>query len=110
MYRTMVKEVFWEFGSIIMQNLSDILPLFCIPTCPPHHVSETQEYICVIFNQSLISHGIFPDGCKSVRFTLIFKRSKQNDLNNYRLISVISVVANVFERTVYDQLYKRYYI
>ena len=42
-YRTMVKEVFWEFGSIIMQNLSDILPLFCTPTCPPHHVSATQE-------------------------------------------------------------------
>ena len=42
-YRTMVKEVFWEFGSIIMQNLSDILPLFCKPTCPPHHVSATQE-------------------------------------------------------------------
>ena len=42
-YRTMVKEVFWEFGSIIMQKLSDILPLFCTPTCPPHHVSATQE-------------------------------------------------------------------
>ena len=42
-YRTMVEEVFWEFGSIIMQNLSDILPLFCTPTCPPHHVSATQE-------------------------------------------------------------------
>ena len=44
-YRTMVKEVFWEFGSIIMQNLSDILPLFCTPTCPPHHVSATQELL-----------------------------------------------------------------
>ena len=43
-YRTMVKEVFWGFDSIIMQNLSDILPLFCTPTCPPHHVSATQEY------------------------------------------------------------------
>ena len=43
MYRTMVTEVFWEFDSIIMQNLSDILPLFCTPTCPSHHVSATQE-------------------------------------------------------------------
>ena len=30
--------------SIIMQNLSDILPLFCTPTWPSHHVSENQEY------------------------------------------------------------------
>ena len=34
-YRTMVEEVFWEFGSIIMQNLSDILPLFCTRECNP---------------------------------------------------------------------------
>ena len=42
-YRTIAKKVFWEFDSIIMQNLSDILPLFCTPTCPSHHVSENQE-------------------------------------------------------------------
>ena len=44
-YRTIVKKVFWEFDSIIMQNLSDILPSFCTPTWPSHHVSENQEYI-----------------------------------------------------------------
>ena len=27
-YRTRAKKLFWEFDSIIMQNLSDILPLF----------------------------------------------------------------------------------
>ena len=42
-YRTIAKKVFWEFDSIIMQNLSDILPLFCTPTWPSHHVSENQE-------------------------------------------------------------------
>ena len=42
-YRTIEKKVFWEFDSITMQNLSDILPLFCIPTWPSHHVSENQE-------------------------------------------------------------------
>ena len=41
-YRTIVKEVFWKFDVIIMQNVSDILPLFCTPTWPSHHVSETQ--------------------------------------------------------------------
>ena len=37
------EKIFWEFDSIIMQNLSDILPLFCAPTRPSHHVSENQE-------------------------------------------------------------------
>ena len=27
-----------------MQNLSNILPLFCTPTWPSHHVSENQEF------------------------------------------------------------------
>ena len=44
MYRTITKKIFWEFDSIIMQNLSDILPLFCTPTWPSYHVSENQEY------------------------------------------------------------------
>ena len=38
MYRTIAKNVSWEFDSIIMQNLSDILPLFCTPTWPSHHI------------------------------------------------------------------------
>ena len=42
-YRTMAKKFFWEFDSIIMQDLSAILPLFCTPTWPSHHVSENQE-------------------------------------------------------------------
>ena len=43
-YRTMVKKFFWEFDSIIMQDLSAILPLFCTPTWPSHHVSENQVF------------------------------------------------------------------
>ena len=37
------QKVFWEFYSIIMQNMSDIFPLFCTSTWPSHHVSENQE-------------------------------------------------------------------
>jgi len=42
-----------------MQNLSSILPLFCTPTWPFHHVSEKQELnsICpeIIFDQNITS-------------------------------------------------------
>ena len=35
----------------------------------------------------------------------LFKQVEASDLNNYRPISVISVIAKVLERIVYDQLY-----
>ena len=35
----------------------------------------------------------------------LFSNKDRDDLNNYRPISVISVVAKVFERIVYYQLY-----
>ena len=53
-----------------------------------------------IFHQS-ISQGIFPDDWKCARVAPLFKKSDQDDLNNYRPILVISVMAKVFERIVY---------
>ena len=44
-YRTIVQKVFWEVYSTIMQNLSDVLLLFCTPTWPSPHVSENQKLI-----------------------------------------------------------------
>ena len=57
-----------------------------------------------LFNKSQMS-GIFPDDWKCARVTPLFKQGESSDLNNYRPISVISVVAKVFGRIVYDQLY-----
>ena len=60
--------------------------------------------LCGLFNKSLLS-GIFLDDWKRARVTPLFKQGEASDLNNYRPISVISVLAKVFERIVYDQLY-----
>ena len=60
--------------------------------------------LCDLFNKCLMS-GIFPDDWKCARVIPLFKQGESFDLNNYRPISVISVVAKVFERIVYDQLY-----
>ena len=63
------------------------------------------ESLALIFNQS-IDTGIFPDEWKSARITPLFKKAgSRSDPSNYRPISIIPVVANVFERIVYDQLY-----
>ena len=39
------EKVFWEFDSIIMQNTSHNLLLFCPPTWPSHHVTENHLYL-----------------------------------------------------------------
>ena len=49
--------------------------------------------------------GTFPDDWKCARVTPLFKQGEASDLNNYRPISVISVIAKVFKRIVSDQLY-----
>ena len=60
--------------------------------------------LCNIFNKSL-SSGSFPDDWKCARVTPLFKQGERTDVNNYWPISVISVIAKVFERIAYDQLY-----
>ena len=56
--------------------------------------------LCNIFNNSL-SSGLFPDDWKCARVTPLFKQGERTDVNNYRPISVISIIAKVFERIVY---------
>ena len=63
------------------------------------------DSLAVIFNRS-IETSIFPDEWKSARITPLYKKCvNRSDLSNYRPISIIPVVAKVFERIVYDQLY-----
>ena len=52
-----------------------------------------------------IDTGIFPDEWKLARVTPIFKKGAKSELNNYRPISVIPIVAKIFERVIFDQLY-----
>ena len=51
--------------------------------------------LCKIFNKSL-SSCLFPDDWKCARVTPLFKQGERTDVNNYRPISFISVIAKVF--------------
>ena len=53
--------------------------------------------LCDLFNKSLL-FGIFPDNWKCARVTPLFKQGEASDPNNCLPISVISVIAKVFER------------
>ena len=48
--------------------------------------------LCCIFNRSITS-GIFPTEWKFTKVVPLFKQGERSDLNNYRPISIIPVVA-----------------
>ena len=69
--RTIEKNIFWEFDSIIMQNMSRKLLLFCAPTWPNFHVIENRlftqvqiqvkgSFSCVVRDSKLPSLSVFP--------------------------------------------------
>ena len=63
------------------------------------------DSLCDIFNLSL-SSGVFPDSWKVARVVPILKEGLSDDRSNYRPISVLPVASRLFEKVVYDQLYR----
>ena len=59
--------------------------------------------ICKIFNCPLTT-GIFPDDWRCAKVTS-FKQGSSSEMNNYRPAFFISVVAKVFKRITYVQVY-----
>ena len=59
----------------------------------------------VMFNKS-IALGTFPCEWKISKVTPVYKSGVREVMNNYRPISVISIVAKAVEKLVYNQLYE----
>ena len=57
-----------------------------------------------LFNLSVKS-GVFPVDWKLAKVSPIYKIGERIDPNNYRLISVLSTIARIFEKVIYEQLY-----
>ena len=61
--------------------------------------------LCGIFTTA-ISSNQFIDELKIAKVAAVFKAGERDDLNNYRLISVLPTIARVFEKLIYKQLYE----
>lgn len=60
-------------------------------------------------NESLegLKHGNFPDSFKEARVKALYKRNgSRKKTNNYRPISVLSNVSKIFEKLIYNRLYR----
>ena len=65
------------------------------------HVTQS---LTRIFNQSQLSR-IFPDDWKTVKVIPIYKSGLRSDMNNYRPMPVISIIAKL-EKLVHNQVYE----
>lgn len=61
--------------------------------------------LCHIINNS-ISTGIFPDSLKSVVVKPLFKKNDKENMANYRPIALIPIISKIFEKVIYESLYK----
>lgn len=63
--------------------------------------------LCIIFNECL-EKGIFPNILKKAKVVTIFKKGSRSELNNYRPISLLSVVSKIFEKCLAERLEKHF--
>ena len=68
-------------------------------------IEITAPMLSIIFNKS-ISLGIFPDNLKIGKVCPIYKgKGSKSDPDNYRPITMLSVIARLFEKLIHEQLF-----
>ena len=60
--------------------------------------------LCNIFN-NMVKSGIYPDDLKIAKVVPIYKSGDSTKCTNYRPISVLSLINNVFEKILFKRLY-----
>ena len=62
------------------------------------------EPLIYLFNL-VLNTGIFPDDMKLAKVTPIYKSGERTNCGNYKPISIISVVAKILEKIIYNQIF-----
>ena len=73
---------------------------------PTKALKMIARHICVLLTDcinSAILNGVFPGELKLANVTPFYKKSDPEDKTNYRLISVLPSLSNVYEK-IYKQL------
>ena len=73
-------------------GLSNMMVKFCAPVI--------MKLLVVCLNEMFIKET-FPDICKIAKVIALFKSGSDIDFNNYRPISLLSPIINVFEKLIY---------
>ena len=92
-------EVYDEIMSLKMDKSTLDIPRKCIK----HAANHVYEALSMVFNQSLLQ-GIFPENFKISNVTPINKGGEEMDPFNYRPISTLSALTQIFEKLVCKQL------
>ena len=65
--------------------------------------SYVSKLLCKLFNMCLTT-SIYPDGLKIAKVTPVFKKGKNNDISNYRPVSVLCNLGKIFDSLLYNRL------
>ena len=60
----------------------------------------------ILLFESSIQSGNFPDSWKKGNITPVHKKQSKNLVNNYRPISLLPILGKVFEKVIYNSLFK----
>ena len=92
-------EVYDEIMSLKIDKSALDIPRKCIK----HAANHIYEALSMVFNQSLLQ-GIFPENFKVSKVTPIAKGGEETDPYNYRPISTLSALTQIFEKLICKQL------
>ena len=84
---TVIKKCYDEINAVLLKSISN-------------NITERLVYIC---NLSL-SDGIFPNELKLANVLPLFKADDPFVFNNYRPVSLLCILAKVFEKIMYNRL------
>ena len=71
------------------------------------NLEKTVSKSVLLFFQTFLYKGIFPETWKLSEVVPIFKVGKKCDIKRYRPISLLRCISKVFEKVLFDYIYER---